>query len=98
MIGGLRNLTPVAAYTALKTAGIAITMIQQDISARLFVPIELLLTESEDGERATFTYVLPSSLIAIEPGPSPLREVAEVLDAKFAQTWWSLRPESPPMA
>jgi hypothetical protein len=62
---------------------IAITMIRQDISAGLFVPIELLLAESEDGERATLTYVLPSSLIAIEPGPSPLREAAEVPDAKF---------------
>ena len=53
---------------------IAITMIRQDLSAGLFVPIELLLTESEDGQRATLTYVLPSSLIAIETGSSPLRK------------------------
>ncbi len=62
---------------------IAITMLRQDISAGLFVPIELLLTESESRKSATLTYVLPSSLIAIEPGPSALREAAEVLDAKF---------------
>jgi len=54
------------------------------LSAGLFAPIELLLTESASGHGATLTYVLPSSLIAIDPDATALKEAAELLDAKAA--------------
>ena len=41
----------------------AITMIRYDITAGLFAPVELLVTENIDGAGATVTYVRPSSLI-----------------------------------
>lgn len=61
---------------------IAITMIRHDVTAGLFAPVELLLTEEENGG-STLTYVMPSSLVAVEPN-QPLRAAAEVLDAKLA--------------
>jgi uncharacterized protein (DUF302 family) len=61
---------------------IAITMIRHDLTAGLFAPVELLLTEEENGE-STLTYVMPSSLVAVEPN-QPLRTAAEALDAKLA--------------
>jgi uncharacterized protein (DUF302 family) len=60
---------------------IAITMLQHDYTAGLFVPIELLLAESDDGKTSNITYVVPSSLIAICDNP-PLRTAALALDAK----------------
>jgi hypothetical protein len=45
---------------------VAITMIRYDIIAGLFAPVELLVTENEDGAGATMTYVRPSSLMVIE--------------------------------
>ena len=48
---------------------IAITMIQHDINASLFTPVELLLYENESGHGSTVVYDLPSSLIAIERNP-----------------------------
>jgi uncharacterized protein (DUF302 family) len=60
---------------------IAITMIRHDISAGLFAPVELLLTEAEDGQGTTVTYVRPSTLMAIEQNP-PLLDAARVLDEK----------------
>jgi uncharacterized protein (DUF302 family) len=61
---------------------IAITMLRHDVTAGLFAPVELLLTEEEDG-RSALTYVLPSSLMVVEANP-PLREAATALDAKLA--------------
>jgi uncharacterized protein (DUF302 family) len=63
---------------------IAITMIRHDITAGLFVPIELLVTEAETREGVTLTYVLPSSLIAIDPANVELKRAAEALDDKVA--------------
>jgi uncharacterized protein (DUF302 family) len=63
---------------------VALTMLRHDISAGLFVPIELLITESEDGRGTIVTYIQPSSLIAISPDAHALREAAERLDAKAA--------------
>ena len=61
---------------------IAITMIRHDITAGLFAPVEVLVTEKESGPGATITYVRPSSLMVIEENP-PLREAAKALDEKF---------------
>lgn len=60
---------------------IAVTMIRHDPTAGLFVPIELLLNEGPDGGCA-ITYVVPSSLIAIDDNP-PLLAAAKRLDDKF---------------
>jgi uncharacterized protein (DUF302 family) len=62
---------------------IAITMIRHDVAAGLFAPVEILVTENEDGQGAKITYVQPSSLMLIEENP-PLREAATALDAKLA--------------
>jgi uncharacterized protein (DUF302 family) len=61
---------------------IAITMIRHDITAGLFAPVEMLVTEQESGAGTTVIYVRPSSLVVIEEN-APLREAAEVLDAKL---------------
>lgn len=61
---------------------IAITMIQHDIMASLFAPVELLLVESESREGSTVIYDLPSSLVVIEPNPA-LLAAACVLDHKL---------------
>jgi uncharacterized protein (DUF302 family) len=60
---------------------IAITMIRHDVTAGLFAPVELLLTEEENGTSA-LTYVVPSSLMVVEPNP-PLLAAAHELDAKL---------------
>jgi len=62
---------------------IALTMIKHDVTAGLFAPVEMLITELDDGVGATLTYVLPSSLMVIEDNPS-LRAAAEALDQKVA--------------
>ena len=61
---------------------IAITMLRHDVTAGLFAPVELLLTEEENGTSA-LTYVAPSSLMVVEPNP-PLLAAARELDAKLA--------------
>jgi uncharacterized protein (DUF302 family) len=61
---------------------IAITMIRHDVTAGLFAPVELLLTEEENGTSA-LTYVVPSSLMVVESNP-PLLAAARDLDAKLA--------------
>jgi hypothetical protein len=61
---------------------IALTMLRHDYTAGLFVPPELLLAESEDGPGCNITYVLPSSLIAVEENPQ-LLAAALALDAKI---------------
>jgi uncharacterized protein (DUF302 family) len=60
---------------------IAVTMIRHDPTAGLFVPIELLFNESPDGG-CTVTYVVPSSLIAIDDN-APLLAAARRLDDKL---------------
>jgi uncharacterized protein (DUF302 family) len=61
---------------------IAITMLRHDVTAGLFAPVELLLTE-EDDDRSAVTYVRPSSLMVVESNP-PLYEAAVALDTKLA--------------
>jgi uncharacterized protein (DUF302 family) len=61
---------------------IAVTMIRHDATAGLFVPMELLFTESPDGKGCVITYVVPSSLIAIDDNP-PLVAAARRLDDKL---------------
>ncbi len=61
---------------------IAVTMIRHDITAGLFAPVELLVTENADGQGTGVVYVRPSSLMVITDNP-PLREAALALDVKF---------------
>jgi uncharacterized protein (DUF302 family) len=61
---------------------IAITMIRHDITAGLFAPVELLVTEAENGHGATVTYVRPSTLMVIEEN-QPLLDAAKALDVKY---------------
>ena len=61
---------------------IAITMIRHDVTAGLFVPVELLIAE-EENDRSSLTYVVPSSLMVVEEN-EPLRAAALQLDAKLA--------------
>jgi uncharacterized protein (DUF302 family) len=62
---------------------IAITMIREDITAGLFVPVELLLVDAPDGG-TTLIYLQPSSLVAIDHDSFALRTAAEALDAKVS--------------
>ncbi len=61
---------------------IAITMLRHDLTAGLFVPVEMLLMENESGDGSTVLYDLPSSLMAIERNPA-LRDAAQELDRKL---------------
>ena len=61
---------------------IAITMLRHDVTAGLFAPVELLITEEDDG-RSALTYVVPSSLMVVEPNEA-LRAAALELDAKLS--------------
>jgi uncharacterized protein (DUF302 family) len=60
---------------------IAITMLRHDLSAGLFVPVELLLMEQADGQGSVVIYVRPSSLIATGKDAG-LRAAAKALDRK----------------
>jgi len=61
---------------------IAITMLQQDYTTGLFVPIALLLAEDEDGAGCNITYVVPSSLMMVRRN-SQLASAAKELDLKI---------------
>jgi uncharacterized protein (DUF302 family) len=61
----------------------AITMIRHDITAGLFVPVELLVTEDLDHAGTRVTYVQPSSLMVVDENP-PLRAASQALDGKLA--------------
>jgi uncharacterized protein (DUF302 family) len=61
---------------------IAITMLRHDVSAGLFAPVELLVTDEGEG-RSSLTYVRPSSLMVVEDNPE-LLSAAQQLDAKLA--------------
>jgi len=60
---------------------IAITMMRHDLTAGLFAPVELILTEEDDG-RSSLTYVRPSSLMVVEPNDA-LLAAARQLDDKL---------------
>ena len=60
---------------------IAITMLRHDVTAGLFAPVELLITDQPAG--SSLTYVKPSSLMVVEPNPE-LLSAAKQLDAKMA--------------
>ena len=62
---------------------VAITMLREDLSAGLFVPVEVLLTDSPGGG-TTLSYVEPSSLIDIDPNNTAVRAAAKLLDAKIS--------------
>ena len=73
---------------------IAITMIRSDITAGLFAPVELLVTEAEDGLGATITFVRPSTLMVIEENP-PLLAAAKALDEKLTRSSPTRRRHDP---
>jgi uncharacterized protein (DUF302 family) len=62
---------------------IAITMIRHDLTAGLFAPVELLVSERQGDRGSTLTYVKPSSLIAVNSN-AELLVAAEALDKKLA--------------
>jgi uncharacterized protein (DUF302 family) len=61
---------------------IAITVIRHDITAGLFAPVEILVTETKSEIGTTITYVRPSSLMLMQENPA-LREAAKALDEKL---------------
>jgi uncharacterized protein (DUF302 family) len=61
---------------------IAITMIRHDITAGLFAPVEILVTEAADGAGTAIAYVRPSSLMVVRENPS-LLDAARALDEKL---------------
>lgn len=78
---------------------IAITMIRHDVNAGLFVPVEALVVEREDGKGVDVVQIKPSSLVAWEGerGSSELKEAAEALDAKVEALWeWVAGDEALP--
>jgi uncharacterized protein (DUF302 family) len=60
---------------------IAITMLRHDVTAGLFAPVELLVTDDDEGG-SSLTYVKPSSLMVVESNPE-LLSAARELDAKL---------------
>ncbi len=61
---------------------IAITMLRHDVTAGLFVPVEVLLIDEGEGH-SSVTYVKPSSLMVVAHNPE-LLSAANELDAKLA--------------
>jgi uncharacterized protein (DUF302 family) len=62
----------------------AVAMIRHDITAGLFAPVELLVTENIDRAGTKVTYVRPSSLMVVEDNP-PLLAAAQALDGKLLE-------------
>ncbi|KAK5991840.1 hypothetical protein PT974_05226 [Cladobotryum mycophilum] len=62
---------------------IAITMLEHDLDAGLFVPVELLLKELPGGKGTQVIYNLPSSVIAGVNPDEKLKAAAQVLDNKL---------------
>lgn len=60
---------------------IAITMLRHDQTAGLFVPVEVLILDEDEG--SSLTYVRPSSLMLVE-SDAELRVAAQTLDDKLA--------------
>lgn len=66
---------------------IAKTMLEHDVRAGLFVPVEALIVD-RGGEGGTdVMYVQPSELIVGKNGSRELREAAEKLDMKLEALW-----------
>ena len=61
---------------------IAITMMQHDVNAGLFAPVEMLVVENESKEGSTVIYDLPSAQMKVERNPAML-EAAQELDRKL---------------
>ncbi|BBY38710.1 hypothetical protein MMAN_28440 [Mycobacterium mantenii] len=64
---------------------IAITMLRHDVTAGLFAPVEVLITD--EGAGSSLTYVKPSSLMVMQKDSAPnpeLLSAAQGLDAKLA--------------
>ena len=74
---------------------IAITMLRHDVTAGLFAPMEILLTDRQPEEGSTVTYLKPSTLMGSNPA---VLEAARELDAKLASfiREASAEPESSP--
>jgi len=58
---------------------IAVTMLKHDISAGLYVPVELLAQEKEDGG-TDLVYTTPSHLIANENADCKITELREAAE------------------
>ncbi|KAK5118036.1 hypothetical protein LTR62_004081 [Meristemomyces frigidus] len=66
---------------------IAITMLKHDVRAGLFVPVECLIVEREDGN-TDVVMMKPSGLIAGYKGAGEeLKKAAEMLDQKLDKLW-----------
>jgi len=63
---------------------IAISMIRRDLNAALFVPVEILLTDSPGRHACSVTYVVPSSMMVLDASDKELVTAAAELDAKLA--------------
>jgi uncharacterized protein (DUF302 family) len=67
---------------------IAITMLRHDVAAGLFVPVEALIVEREDGRGTDVVQIKPSTLVAGREGSSQeLRDAARALDEKLEGLW-----------
>jgi uncharacterized protein (DUF302 family) len=61
---------------------LAITMLQHDVTAGLFVPVEIVVVENESRDGAAVIYDLPSAQMKIENNPA-LLAAAQELDRKL---------------
>ena len=62
---------------------IAITMLKRDLTAGLFVPVELLVIEKEQNGGTEVLYTVPSCLIAGLNKDGELLQAVKVLDEKL---------------
>ena len=67
-LGGKAGLSSKAFRVMFANPLVAITILRLDLSAGLFVPVECLMLAEPDGG-ASFTYLEPSSLIALNGSP-----------------------------
>lgn len=72
---------PQSTRVVLGNPALAITMLEHDVNAGLFAPVELLLIAEPKG-KSRIMYVKPSSLMVVEPNHE-LLAAAEVLDEKL---------------
>jgi len=64
---------------------IAITMLNHDMGAGLYVPVEILVLESSEARGTDVVYQLPSGLIAEGRDNQALMDAAKVLDGKLEE-------------
>ena len=63
-------------------------MLKNDTAAGLFVPVEAILIEREDGKGPDVIQIKPSTLIAgVEGSSAEVKEATEVLDTKLEALW-----------